>query len=94
MIEIYNTINDLNPEYKWELFTTQDVPYNTCSNELCKISSAHSQLYGISYLSIRGILLWNVLSDRIKLAPSIINLIKEIRHWNSHLHKVAFIFSK
>ena len=28
MVEVYRTINHLNPEYMWELFTKRDYPYN------------------------------------------------------------------
>ena len=55
----------------------KDVPYNLLSYELCKIPSVSSQRYGISSLSFRGGLLWNVLSDEIKVATSMNNLKKE-----------------
>ena len=57
MVEIYKTINHLNPAYMWE----KDVPYNLRSKELCKIPFVNSQRYGISSLSFRGSLLWNAL---------------------------------
>ena len=57
MVEIYKTINHLNPAYMWELFIKKDVPYNLRSNKLCKIPSVNSQRYGISSLSFRGSLL-------------------------------------
>ena len=59
--EIYKTVNHLNHAYMWEFFVKKDVPYNVCSNELCKIHSVNSQRYGISSLSFRGSLLWNAL---------------------------------
>ena len=68
MVEIYKTINHLNPAYMWEFFIKKDVPHNLRSNELCKIHSVNSQQYGISSLSFRGNLLWNALSE-IKLVP-------------------------
>ena len=60
----------------------KDVPYNLCSNELCKFPSVNSQRYGISSLCFRGSLLWNALSDEVKLATSINNLKKEIQQWD------------
>ena len=57
----------------WEFFI-KDVPYNLRSNELCKIASMNSRQYGISSLTFRESLLWNALSDKIKLATSINNL--------------------
>ena len=82
MVEIYKTINHLNPAYMWEFFIKKDVPYNLRSNELCKIPSVNSQRYGISSLSFRGSLLWNALSDEVKLATSINNFKKEIQQWD------------
>ena len=82
MFEIYITINHLNLAYMWEFFIKKDVPYNLRSNELCKISSVNSQRYGIGSLSFRGSLLWNALSDEIKLATSINSFKKEIQQWD------------
>ena len=81
MVEIYKTVNHLNPAYMWEFFIKKDVPYNLRSNELFKIPSVNSQRYGISSLSFQGSLLWNALSDEIKLATSINNFKKEIQQW-------------
>ena len=82
MVEIYKTINHLNPAYIWEFFTKKDVPYNLRSNELCKIPSVNSQRYGISSLSFRGSPLWNAESDDIKLETSKNNFKKEIQQWD------------
>ena len=82
MTEVYRTINHLNPEYMWEFFTKRDVPYGLRSSELCMIPSVNYQRYGINSLSFRGSLLWNALSDEIKLTTSTKNFKKEIRHWD------------
>ena len=70
MTEVYRTINHLNPEYMWEFFTKRDVPYGLRISELCKIPSVNTLCYGINSLSFRGSLLWNALSDEIKLTAS------------------------
>ena len=82
MTEVYRTINHLNPEYMWEFFTKRDVPYGLRISELCKIPSVNTQCYGINYLSFRGSLLWNALSDEIKLTTSTKSFKKEIQHWD------------
>ena len=82
MIEIYKTINHLNPAYMWKFFIKKDVPYNLRSNELFKIPSVNFRRYGISPLSFRGSLLWNARSDEIKLATSINSFKKEIQQWD------------
>jgi len=58
----------------WEFFTKRDVPYGLRISELCKIPSVNTQCYGINSLSFRGSLLWNTLSDEIKLRTSAKNL--------------------
>ena len=57
MVDIYKTINHLNPAYKWEFFIKKDVPHNLRSNEVCTIPFVNSQRYGISSLSFEGSLL-------------------------------------
>ena len=57
MVEVYKTIDHLNPKCMWEFFTKRDVPFNLCSSELCKIPHVNSQPYGINSLSCRGSLL-------------------------------------
>ena len=77
MAEIYKAINHLNSAYMWEFFIKNNIPYNLCSNELCKITPVTSRRYGISSLSLRGNLLCNALSDEIKLATSINNFTRK-----------------
>ena len=63
----------------WEFFIKRDVPYNLLINELCKMPSVNSQRYGISSLCFRGSLMWNALSDEVKLATSIKRFKMEIQ---------------
>ena len=72
MVEIYKSMNHLNPEYMWDFFIKKDVPYNLRTKELCKLPSVSSQRYGIKFLSLRGSLLWNALSDDLKLTTSLV----------------------
>ncbi len=66
MIEIYKTMNHLNPSYIWEFFVKKDIPYNLRTKELCRLPSAKSHRYGLNSLSFRGSLLWNALNDELK----------------------------
>ena len=84
MIEIYKSMNHLNPEYMWDFFVKKDVPYNLRTKELCKLPSVISQRYGINSLSFRGSLLWNTLSDDLKLTTSLVKFKKEIRCWDGN----------
>ena len=82
MIEVYKSLNHLNPEYMWEFFVKKDVQYNLRTKELCKLPSVSSQRYGLNSLSFRGSLLWNTIDDEIKLSPSLEVFKKKIRSWN------------
>ena len=82
MIEVYKSLNHLNPEYMWELFVKKDVQYNLRTKELCKLPSVSSQRYGLNSLSFRGSLLWNTIDDEIKLSPSLEVFKKKVRSWS------------
>ena len=82
MIEVYKSVNHLNPEYMWEFFVKKDVQYNLRTKELCKLPSVTSQRYGLNSLSFRGSLLWNTIDDEIKLSPSLKVFKKKVRSWN------------
>ena len=84
MMEIYKSKNHLNPECMWDFFVKKDVPYNLRTNELCKLPSVSSQRYGINSLSSRRSLLWNALSDDLKLKTSLVKFKKEIRCWDGN----------
>ena len=97
MVEMYKTINHLTSAYMWEFFIKNDVPYNLCSNKVSKIPSVNSQRYGISSLSFRGSLLWNAVSDEIKLATSKNNFRNTTVRWEEfqvpYLHIIVVLCS-
>ena len=37
MVEIYKSMNQINPEFMWEYFVKRDIPYNLRRKELCKL---------------------------------------------------------
>ena len=84
MVEIYKSMNHLNPEYMWDFFVKKDVPYNLRTKDLCKLPSVSSQRYGINSLSFRGSLLWNAFSGDLKLTTSLVKFKKEIRYWDGN----------
>ena len=84
MVEIYVSMNHLNPEYMWDFFVKKDVPYNLRTKELCKFPLVSSQRYGVNSLSFRGSLLWNALSGDLKLTTSLVKLKKELHCWDGN----------
>ena len=71
MVEVYKTLNHLNPPYMWDLFTKKVVEYDFRIKILCKLPPARSQRFGTNSLKFKGSLLWNSLSDEIKTAKSL-----------------------
>ena len=47
LIENYKTINNLNPSFMAEVFTTNVVPYNLCGSTNLVLPKARTNLYGI-----------------------------------------------
>ena len=82
IVEIYKTINHLNPPYMWGLFTKKVVEYNFRIHILYKLPPARSQRFGTNLLKFEGSLLWNSLSDEIKTAKSLALFNQEIKSWN------------
>ena len=76
MVEVYKSMNHLNPEYIWDFFAKKNVPYNLRTKELCKLPSVSSQHYGTNSLSFRGSLLCIALSDDLKLSTSLVKFKK------------------
>ena len=82
MIEIYKTMNHLNPSYIWELIVKKDIPYNLRTKGLCRLPSAWSHRYGLNSLSFRGSLLWNTLDDELKRADTLGSFKTGIKEWD------------
>ena len=71
MMEVYKTINHLNPPYMWDLFTKKVVEYDFRIKILCELPPARSQRFGTNSLIFKGSLLWNSLSDDTKTSQSL-----------------------
>ena len=82
MIEVYKSLNRLNPEYMLEFFTRKDAQCNLRSKELCKLPSVSSQRYRLNFLFFNGSLLWNSIDGEIKFSPPLVTFKKEIRGWD------------
>ncbi len=57
MVEIYKSVNHLNPEYMWDFFVKKEVPYDLRIKELCHLPSTRLRRYGASSLCFRRSLL-------------------------------------
>ena len=82
MVEIYKTINHLNPPYMWDLFTKKVVEFDFRIKILCELPPARSQRFGTNSLIFKGSLLWNSLSDDTKTSQSLAIFKQKIRSWD------------
>ena len=82
MVEVYKTLNHLNPPYMWDLFTKKVVEYDFRIKILCKLPPARSQRFRTNSLKFKGSLLWNSLSDEIKTVKSLAIFKQKIKSWN------------
>ena len=82
MVEIYKTINHLNPPYMRDLFTKKVVEYDFRIKILCELPPARSQRFGTNSLIFKGSLLWNSLSDDTKTSQSLAIFKQKFRSWD------------
>ena len=73
--------NYTGPAVLTEFFTTKEISYDLRIKNLLQIPKVKTSSYGQSFLSIRGSILWNTLSDGIKSAQNIKGFITMIRNW-------------
>ena len=65
-IEIFKSMNELNPPLIWEFHERKHVTYNLRIQNLYKLPSEKTMNFGLDSMSFRGSLLWNTLDDSIK----------------------------
>ena len=80
VIEIYKTMNNLNPSYIWEVHEENVVKYDLRTKNLCQLPKTRTIRFGMESLSLRGSLLRNTLSDQIKALPKVAAFKRAIKH--------------
>ena len=63
LIEVYKTIQNLNPSFMKDIFVQKDMTYNRRNNLLMRIPKTRTSRHGIDSLSFLGCRLWNNLPD-------------------------------
>jgi len=71
LIEIYKTINNLNPSFMAEVFVTNVVPYNLRGSTNLVLPKARTNLYGIDTVRFVGKKLWQTLPKEIKKSQTL-----------------------
>ena len=65
-IEVYKSLRNINPEFKWEFFNKNPVQHNLRKGDIVYLPPVRSSCYGINSLAFRGSLLWNSLPNNVK----------------------------
>ena len=71
LIEIYKTVNNLNPSFMAEVFVTNVVPYNLRGSTNLVLPKARTSLYGIDTVRFVGQKLWQSVPKEIKESQSL-----------------------
>ena len=72
--EVFNPLNNLNPEFMWSYLNFKNITYNIRNGPLLRLPAAKSTAYGINSVLFRACLLWNSLPQSVKYTESILEL--------------------
>ena len=76
LVEIFKSLNLLNPEFMWDVFKVKDSPYNLRSGTSLKLPCCNCNA-----LLFRSSLLWCRLENRIKTSPLISSFKGKLKLW-------------
>ena len=94
ILEIYKSINLLNPLYIWHLHERKEGQYDLRTKHLCKLPITKTIKFCMESLSFRGSLLWNSLNDDIKELPKVASFKTKNKTWMSKNAFAKFVKSK
>ena len=81
MLQIYKSMNHLNPSYIWHIHERKEIQYDLRTKHLCKLQSTKTIKFGMESLSFRGSIFWNNLNDEIKELSTVASFKTEIETW-------------
>jgi len=81
MIEVFKSLNSLNPVFMSEMFDTKKTPYSLRSSKLLKLPATKHFNHGIYGLSFRAALLWNQLPSELHCVQNIRAFKSKINNW-------------
>ena len=79
-VEVYKSLNGLGPKYIQELFSINDVQYDTRSNRLTQ-PKFKTITYGFNSISYKGTKIWNGLPEPLQNAISLQEFKRLIKTW-------------
>ena len=66
LIEVYKTLNNLNPAFMQEFYKPKTVTYTLRNNKLLTLPSTKTNRFGTQSFIFQGCLLWNTIPSDIK----------------------------
>ena len=85
VLEMYKSINCLNPEFMWELFPTTNSKYALRSGQNVSIPKTSTR-FGMKSFVFRGALAWNHLPKALKDIPSPLDFKKVLKSTKIYCH--------
>ena len=85
LLEIYKSINCLNPELMWELFPKTNPKYGLRSGQNVEIPKTSTR-FGMKSFVFRGALAWNHLPKALKDIPSLLDFKNVLKGTKIHCH--------
>ena len=71
--EIFNSLNNLDPDFMWSYFVFKSITYNVRNVPLMRLTAAKSTSYGINSVLFRACLLWNSLPQLLSTVNPSLN---------------------
>ena len=81
-IEVYKSINGLNPSYIRSIFDIKNVPYELRDSSRLDQPLKETTNFGLRSFNYLGSKIWNNLPLNIKNSPDLISLKIELRDWS------------
>ena len=83
MIEVYRSVNKINPSFMWDIFPKKIVHYSLRNSNLINVIRPKTENFGFRSITYRGAALWNNLPHEIKESENIIKFNSNIKQWNA-----------
>ena len=89
-VEIYKTLNDLNPGYMKDIFQVQQSAYSTRRPCNMKVSRVNRTTFGSRSILYEGAKIWNYLPNSLKLAGTLEIFTNLMKTWEDRNCKCNF----
>ena len=83
LIEIYKSLNHINPSIMQRLLSSKGAPYSVRKNNLLKLSKTNTSRYRTHPLCFKENIVWNVVTNRYKNLTSLDEFKQQIKMWKA-----------